>query len=87
MNLLHIESRSSDRIPNQYEFFVECAEGGDIHKVIEILKETMTYCSVVSRNSLKDHSVEEKGIVFGEKSIIRRFPIRKKYGSVEIVTS
>lgn len=54
MNLLHIESRSSDRIPNRYEFFVECAAGGDIHKVIEILKDTMTYCSVVSRNNIND---------------------------------
>lgn len=60
MNLLHIESRSSDRIPNQYEFLVECAQSDDIPKVIEILKDTMTYCSVVSRNSVNDSKVDGK---------------------------
>lgn len=59
MNLLHIESRSSDRIPDQYEFFVECAPGGNVPKVVEILKATMTYCSVVSRNNLNDSKVKE----------------------------
>jgi len=56
---LHIESRSSDRIPDQYEFFVECAPGGNVPKVVEILKTTMTYCSVVSRNNLKDSKVKD----------------------------
>ncbi|XP_050542956.1 protein henna [Daktulosphaira vitifoliae] len=48
VNLLHIESRSSVRIPNGYEFFVECAPGGDVDGVVEMLKKTMAYCSVVS---------------------------------------
>lgn len=56
---MHIESRSSDRIPDQYEFFVECAPGGNVPKVVEILKDTMTYCSVVSRNNLNDSKVED----------------------------
>lgn len=59
MNLLHIESRSSDRIPDQYEFFVECAPGGNVPKVVEILKGTMTYCSVVSRNNVNDSKVKD----------------------------
>jgi len=59
VNLLHIESRSSDRIPDQYEFFVECAPGGNVPKVVEILKSTMTYCSVVSRNNLNDSKVKD----------------------------
>lgn len=62
VNLLHIESRSSDRIPDQYEFFVECAPGGDVPKVIEILKSTMTYCSVVSRNYVIDNKVNNGNI-------------------------
>ncbi|VVC43615.1 Hypothetical protein CINCED_3A019959 [Cinara cedri] len=53
---------------NQYEFFVECAPGGDIEKVIEILKNTMTYCSVVSRNGI--HIGEE------EDKFIPWFPLR-----------
>ncbi|XP_060861120.1 protein henna [Metopolophium dirhodum] len=59
VNLLHIESRSSDRIPDQYEFFVECAPGGNVPKVVEILKGTMTYCSVVSRNNVNDSKVKD----------------------------
>lgn len=39
-------------MPNQYEFFVECASGGDVENVIEVLKNTMVYCSVVSRNGV-----------------------------------
>lgn len=63
VNLLHIESRSSDRIPDQYEFFVECAPGGDVLKVIEILKSTMTYCSVVSRNFVIDNKADDGKII------------------------
>ncbi|XP_050433165.1 protein henna isoform X2 [Adelges cooleyi] len=48
VNLLHIESRSSVRIPNHYEFYVECASGGDINGAVEVLKKTMAYVSVVS---------------------------------------
>jgi len=69
VNLLHIESRSSDRIPDQYEFFVECAPGGNVPKVVEILKGTMTYCSVVSRNNLNDSEVKDSKCIcdgFGE---------------------
>ncbi|XP_025408150.1 protein henna [Sipha flava] len=60
VNLLHIESRSSDRIPNQYEFFVECAPSDNITKVVEILKGTMVYCSVVSRNHVSDSKVQDE---------------------------
>lgn len=70
MNLLHIESRSSDRIPNQYEFFIECAPSDNITKVVEILKSSMVYCSVVSRNSVVDSKVHD-----GKRSV--RWPPRR----------
>lgn len=50
INLLHIESRSSARFPNQYEFMVECAPGGDLQTAIDTLKQHCTYFSIISRN-------------------------------------
>lgn len=50
INLLHIESRSSARFPNQYEFMVECAPGGNLSAAIETLRQHCSYFSIISRN-------------------------------------
>ncbi|KAE8751843.1 hypothetical protein FOCC_FOCC001320 [Frankliniella occidentalis] len=50
VNLLHIESRASLRVPNQYEFMVECAPGGDLGSAIENLRQRSAYFSIISRN-------------------------------------
>lgn len=50
VNLLHIESRSSLREPNGYEFMVECAPGGDLGAVVEALEQQCRYFSIISRN-------------------------------------
>ncbi|KAK9303323.1 hypothetical protein QLX08_004923 [Tetragonisca angustula] len=50
VNLLHIESRSSLRQANVYEFMVECASGGDLGTVIENLREQCSYFSIITRN-------------------------------------
>lgn len=47
---MHIESRSSARIPGAYEFMVECAPGGNLGAAIESLKKTSEYFSIISRN-------------------------------------
>ncbi|XP_046734867.1 protein henna isoform X1 [Diprion similis] len=50
VNLLHIESRSSARTVDNYEFMVECAPGGDLASVIETLRDQCGYFSIISRN-------------------------------------
>ncbi|XP_014252769.1 protein henna [Cimex lectularius] len=50
VNLLHIESRSSMRFPDRYEFMVECAPGGDLGGAIQKLKESCEYFNIISRN-------------------------------------
>lgn len=50
INLTHIESRSSLRFPNRYEFMVECVPSGDLGSAIESLKATSNYLNVISRN-------------------------------------
>ncbi|KAK6629247.1 hypothetical protein RUM43_003064 [Polyplax serrata] len=50
VNLLHIESRSSSRFSNQYEFMVECAPGGNLSAAIETLRQHCSYFSIISRN-------------------------------------
>lgn len=50
VNLLHIESRSSARLPG-YEFLVECdSSTGNLGEAIEEIKRTSTYFSVISRD-------------------------------------
>lgn len=50
VNLLHIESRSSLRVPG-YEFFVECdSKSGALGKAIEDLRETCSYFNIISRD-------------------------------------
>ncbi|XP_068977084.1 protein henna isoform X2 [Bombus flavifrons] len=50
VNLSHIESRSSLRRTNMYEFMVECVPGGDLGTVIEKLRQQCSYFSIISRN-------------------------------------
>lgn len=50
VNLMHIESRSSLRVPG-YEFFVECdATSGYLGKAIEDLREQCSYFNIISRD-------------------------------------
>ncbi|TDG44453.1 hypothetical protein AWZ03_009149 [Drosophila navojoa] len=50
INLLHIESRSSLRVPG-YEFFVECdGRSGALGKAIEDVKEQCSYFNIISRD-------------------------------------
>lgn len=50
VNLVHIESRSSTKVPG-YEFFVECdSQSGCLGTAIEQLKESCSYFSVISRD-------------------------------------
>ncbi|XP_074112051.1 phenylalanine hydroxylase isoform X1 [Cotesia typhae] len=50
VNLLYIESRSSLRKVNGYEFVVECAPGGNLGAAIEAVKAQCSYFSIISRN-------------------------------------
>lgn len=50
VNLSHIESRSSARLPG-YEFMVECEHGaGDFGATLEELKKNVGYLNIISRN-------------------------------------
>lgn len=50
VNLLHIESRSSLRRADVYEFMVECAPGGNLNAVVDTLRKQSSYFSIISRN-------------------------------------
>lgn len=50
INLVHIESRSSLRVPG-YEFFVECdGKSGALGKAIDDLKQQCSYFNIISRD-------------------------------------
>lgn len=50
INLVHIESRSSLRVPG-YEFFVECdGKSGALGKAIDDLKKQCSYFNIISRD-------------------------------------
>jgi len=56
VNLLHIESRSSMRVPG-YEFFVECdVKSGALGKAIDELREHCSYFNIISRD-YKDNTL------------------------------
>ncbi|KAL1130874.1 hypothetical protein AAG570_012115 [Ranatra chinensis] len=50
VNIIHIESRSSARFHNRYEFMMECAPGGNLEAVIDCLRQKSAYFSIISRN-------------------------------------
>lgn len=50
VNLLHIESRPSAKLPANYEFMVECAPGGNIGEAITEVKHNSEYLKIISRD-------------------------------------
>lgn len=50
VNLLHIESRPSTKMPDLYEFMVECAPSGDLSGAIEDIKKCSQYLQIISRD-------------------------------------
>lgn len=62
VNLNHIESRSSRRFPNEYEFIVEVdTETGDAPAALEELRTVTQYMTVISRDKNVDQ--ETRGAV------------------------
>lgn len=51
VNLLHIESRSSQRSPGEYEFIIDCdTNGGQVAAAMDEMRESCTYMKIISRN-------------------------------------
>ncbi|XP_023019066.1 protein henna [Leptinotarsa decemlineata] len=50
VNLLHIESRPSAKLPENYEFMVECAPLGNIGAAIEDIKHQSEYLNIITRD-------------------------------------
>lgn len=50
VNLLHIESRPSARMPDNYEFMVECAPEGNLGDAIYDIKQKSEYLNIISRD-------------------------------------
>ncbi|XP_018570105.1 protein henna isoform X1 [Anoplophora glabripennis] len=50
VNLLHIESRPSAKIPGNYEFMVECSPGGNLGDAIFDIKQKSEYLNIISRD-------------------------------------
>ena len=70
VNLSHIESRSSRRFPNEYEFIVQIdAETGDATAALEELRTVAQYMTVISR----DKTVEQE-----TRGVVPWFPGKRK---------
>lgn len=54
VNLFHIESRPSVRVPNKYEFVVECAPSGELGSAISEIKDNSEYFNIITRNQRDD---------------------------------
>ena len=65
VNLLHIESRPSTKMPDLYEFMVECAPSGDLGGAIEEIKKNSQYLQVISRD-YKDNKGKSKWTCMGD---------------------
>lgn len=50
VNLSHIESRPSAKLPDNYEFMVECAPGGNLGDAIYDVKQKSEYLNIISRD-------------------------------------
>nr|CAH7752140.1 unnamed protein product [Callosobruchus chinensis] len=50
VNLSHIESRPSAKVPNKYEFMVECEPSGDLGEAVCELKDNCEYLNIISRD-------------------------------------
>jgi len=58
VNLTHIESRSSKRSDQEYEFIVEFqTDGGNVTEAMDELREASSYITVISRNYLNNADV------------------------------
>lgn len=76
-NLLHIESRSSQRSPGDYEFIIECdTNTGNVSEAMDTLRDSCTYMKIISRN-YKDN----QGLIFFNKvnSCLYKFISYEKY--------
>lgn len=52
INLNHIESRSSKRFSDDYEFIVECDNTNDVAPALDALRESADYMQVISRDHI-----------------------------------
>lgn len=50
INLLHIESRPSNRMPNNYQFMVECMPNENLNSAIAEIKDMSDYFNIISRD-------------------------------------
>lgn len=50
INLLHIESRPSNRMPNNYQFMVECVPNENLNLAIAEIKDMSDYFNIISRD-------------------------------------
>lgn len=50
INLLHIESRPSNRMPNNYQFMVECIPNENLNSAIGEIKDMSDYFNIISRD-------------------------------------
>lgn len=50
INLMHIESRPSAKLPDNYEFMVECAPTGNLGAAIAEIKKNCEYLKIISRD-------------------------------------
>lgn len=63
VNLNHIESRSSKRFPNEYEFIVEIdPKTGDTMTALDELRKVTQYMTIISRND-NDARLAQQGSV------------------------
>lgn len=63
VNLLHIESRPSAKMPENYEFMVECAPTGDLGEAINEIKQNSEYLKIISRD-YRDNQGKDICIIF-----------------------
>lgn len=57
VDLIHIESRSSTRVEDKYQFMVECAPSGDLTACIDELKSQCDYFNIISRNYRENEGI------------------------------
>lgn len=50
INLLHIESRPSKRMPKNYQFMVECMPNENLNSAIAEIKDMSNYFNIISRD-------------------------------------
>ena len=63
MNLSRIESRSSKRFENDYEFLVECPPGKNLELAVEELRPCTQYLQIISRDHERPYGDVADGTV------------------------